>query len=257
MTADILSDPTYPHSTAEGFTGGCRGSHCPGPVSCRDVHTRYQGDFGFRRAIDAGETAAQIVERERKQVAEAAAAAKTARMTVKAQRPGKAVRGRQYVRKDPCVPITDNQRQVLQLHGEGLTDGEIAERLGKTRAQVNATRHHLQLQPNRASSTTDRIAAFHAKGLSDILIAKEIGRNLDYIRSRRRSLRLPINPHRPPVLKLDDLTRLHGEGLTDRQIGERLNVDPKYVGRRRRKLNLTPNSAPASSGASSFHQESA
>ncbi|WP_136043321.1 MULTISPECIES: hypothetical protein [unclassified Microbacterium] len=254
MTADILSDPTYPHSTAEGFTGGCRGSHCPGPVPCRDVHTRYQGDFGFRRAIDAGETAAQIVERERKHAAETAAAAKAAQMTVKAQRPGKAARGRQYVRKDPGVPITDNQRQVLHLHSAGLTDGEIAERLGKTRAQVNATRHHLRLQPNRASSTTDRIAAFHAKGLSDILIAKEIGRNLDYVRSRRRSLRLPINPHRPPVLKLDDLTRLHSEGLTDRQIGERLNVDPKYVGRRRRKLELAPNPAPASSGASSFQE---
>lgn len=251
MSADILSDPTHPHGTAEGFARGCRGSHCPAPMICRDVHFRYQGDYAFRKAINAGETAAQIIERERLQAEEDALAARAPRLSSKATAPGKVANGRQYVRKEPGAPITDNQRQVLTLHREGLTDREIAERLGKSRDQVNATRHHLKLKPNRAPSIADRIRKAHERGLTDTLIAQELGRSIDYIRARRRALSLQPNPHRPLVLKTDDLVRLHTEGLTDREISDHLNVDRRYVARRRRKLALAPNSAPALSGASS------
>lgn len=248
MSADIIHDPNYPHGTVEGFTRGCRGSHCPAPVTCHVVHTRYQGDYGFRKAIDAGETAAQVVEREQKTAEEAARAAKGVRLYYQATpRPA----GHARPSKPAGVPITQNQHQVLELHGQGLTDRQIAEKIGKTRDQVSATRKNLRLKPNVGITGDDLIRTAHAKGLSDILIAADVNLTVDYVRSRRRHLGLVLNPHSAMVLSTTDLVRLHTEGLTDRQIGETLNVDPKYVARRRRKIHLQPNPAPATSGASS------
>ncbi|KQQ65053.1 hypothetical protein ASF63_13865 [Microbacterium sp. Leaf320] len=85
MSADILSDPTYPHGTKTGFQSGCHGSHCPGAMTCRDVHTRYQGDYGFRKLIDAGVTPEQIIDQERR-AAKAAEEAARAALTAKRSR---------------------------------------------------------------------------------------------------------------------------------------------------------------------------
>ncbi|RBO73496.1 hypothetical protein [Microbacterium sp. H6] len=137
MSADILSDPTHPHGTTEGFDRGCRGSHCPADVSCRVVHLRYNGDFAFHRAIDSGMTPAEFVEQER--------ARPSAPRTL-----GKVVGRRQYVRRTPGVASTPYQQSIINLHALRLTDAEIAERLGKTRDQICATRRLLKLKANRS-----------------------------------------------------------------------------------------------------------
>ncbi|MFJ4173366.1 hypothetical protein [Microbacterium sp. NPDC089696] len=140
MNADIITDANYPHGTPEGFKNGCRGGHCPAEVSCRTVHTRYAGDFTFRRQIDAGMTPEQIVEAER--AAEAAA-----RPIVKRNA------NRVYARRVPGVANNPNQQAIKDLVDQGLTDAQIADRLGKTRGQVSSTRNYLKLPANRTRRT--------------------------------------------------------------------------------------------------------
>ncbi len=62
-TLDILDD-SIPHGTPHGYAEGCRGPACPAVISCRDVHRRYSGDWGFKRLIDAGVSLEEILERE-------------------------------------------------------------------------------------------------------------------------------------------------------------------------------------------------
>lgn len=52
-TIDLLDD-SFPHGTPRGYADGCRGAACPAVISCRDVHRRYSGDWGFRKLVDAG-----------------------------------------------------------------------------------------------------------------------------------------------------------------------------------------------------------
>ncbi|TFD27482.1 hypothetical protein [Cryobacterium cryoconiti] len=57
-TLDLYSDD-FPHGTPDGFEQGCRGSACPNQttdaMTCRKAHMRYQGDYQYRKAIDAGQ----------------------------------------------------------------------------------------------------------------------------------------------------------------------------------------------------------
>ncbi|WP_454113574.1 hypothetical protein [Microbacterium maritypicum] len=87
MNADIITNTTYPHGTVEGFQEGCNTAHCPADVSCKTVFTRFNGDYAFRRQINAGMTPAEIVAAEQEQAQEAAQAdlrAKRARPGVRA-----------------------------------------------------------------------------------------------------------------------------------------------------------------------------
>lgn len=63
-TIDIIED-RFPHGTPQGFANGCRGSGCPALISCRDIHTRYAGDWSFKRLIDAGTPLEEIIAREK------------------------------------------------------------------------------------------------------------------------------------------------------------------------------------------------
>lgn len=62
-TLDILDD-AFPHGTPHGFASGCRGAGCPALISCRDVRTRYAGDWGFKRLIDARVSLEEILARD-------------------------------------------------------------------------------------------------------------------------------------------------------------------------------------------------
>jgi len=57
--AEIYSNPDFPHGTKEGHEQGCKGSQCParvdGGMSCTMAHIKYQGDYAYRKCIDAGE----------------------------------------------------------------------------------------------------------------------------------------------------------------------------------------------------------
>lgn len=141
MNADILHDGNFPHGTPNGYNLGCHGSHCPSAIPCRDVHTRYRGDWAFRKQVDAGMTPAQIIEQEHAHPAPA---------TV----PGKNTRNRQYTRRTPGTANTPTQKAIKALLDQGLTDTEIAEHLGKTRDQVCSSRRFMQLPANRKAPAT-------------------------------------------------------------------------------------------------------
>ncbi|MCE0510868.1 hypothetical protein LVJ59_17615 [Microbacterium sp. KKR3/1] len=170
MNADIITDTTYPHGTVKGFEGGCTTGHCPAEVSCRTVFTRYKGDYAFNRQIKAGMTPAEIVAAEEAQAREAleaslaaqkaekeAKSARTreaARVRHNAARRGRRERARSTIRKGDGIPRTTLQVEIHRLHGEGLTDSQIAEHMGKTRNQIKGVRHDLKLTPNPAPATT-------------------------------------------------------------------------------------------------------
>lgn len=63
-TIDIIDD-RFPHGTPRGFAEGCRGAGCPSVISCRDIHTRYAGDWNFKRLIDAGTPLEVILAKDR------------------------------------------------------------------------------------------------------------------------------------------------------------------------------------------------
>ncbi len=151
MSAAALFDQSVPHGTPDGYQKGCRGSHCPAPVPCRDVYFRYAGDYGFRKALDAGMTAVEVVEAEREHAERLAEAARqgrgarpvvrTAAVSVGDRRPAA---NRARAGAAALIP-RDTLRALL---GEGLTDRQIADRLGLERRQVTRTRNTAGFERN-------------------------------------------------------------------------------------------------------------
>ena len=235
MSADILTDATYPHGTPAGFRGGCRGGACPAPVTCRDVFTRYNGDYAFRKAVDAGIPVAEFIATE-------ARIAETTRAAQAARRPARV--GRAQQKRLPGVASTENQAQVLALYREGMTDKEIAVKLGKTRDQVTAVRKHLALPVHRRESTDDRIRACHAQGMNDIQIAKHLNLGHEHISTRRRVMGLVRIPVKQRRISDEQMRDAHARGLTDRQVANEFMVDPRTAAKRRRSLGLPLNPAP-------------
>lgn len=162
MSADILSDPTHPHGTAEGFARGCRGSHCPAPVTCRVVHLRYHGDFGFRRAIDSGMTPEAVLAAE----AEDARRAAEEERAAKRRRPGPRAKASTGDRRPAAnraraaTRVLVPRESLRALLDEGLTDAEIGARLGFSRRQVAGARTTAKWarNPERKDRTTSHEA---------------------------------------------------------------------------------------------------
>jgi hypothetical protein len=146
MSADILSDPDFPHGSTEGYSRGCKGANCPALIACRDVHFRYAGDYDFRRAVDGGMTPAEVVEREQ-------AAAPSALRPVPAPR---GTRKRRTLGPDGLpVPASPYQAKVKELVTvRRYTDAQVAEALGKTRDQASAARKSLGLPVNPVRPST-------------------------------------------------------------------------------------------------------
>ena len=63
-TLDLLDD-SFPHGTPDGYRKGCRTAACPALIPCRTVHTRYAGDYTFKRRLDSGMPHAEILELDR------------------------------------------------------------------------------------------------------------------------------------------------------------------------------------------------
>lgn len=204
MNADIITDTSHPHGTVEGFRGGCTTGHCPSEVSCSTVHTRWAGDYAFRKQLDNGMTAIDIVTQEREQAEETARAAKEARMAAtrhaatirynEARRRARASRERHIE-----SPHNDT---IIRLHTEGRLDSEIAEHLGLGRRQVTTLRDSLGLKPNRGINT-DMIRTLHQQGLTDNQIADHINEHRARKANRRAiaavRLRLGLAPNPAPA----------------------------------------------------------
>lgn len=272
-------DDTYPHGTLEGYRGGCRGAICSAVASCLDVHVRYQGDYSFRRAVNAGEDPQVLFAAE---VAERAAVAARDKIANRAPRithepkPKKAGKPRTKDRpkkreRASVKPKGTRERyssvsermgdEIVRLHGEGVHDRKIGELLGVSRNTVMRVRHDKGLpaivQDRSATAGRPRrdrrgeVAALHAKGLTDAAIAAEMGLSTPHIASIRRAISLTANNPDGTAKKAqrlesrrDAVRAAYLEGLRDVQIAERLNLTEAYVGTIRRELQLRPHPMP-------------
>ena len=81
MSAMDIFEDGFPHSTREGYRQGCRGGACPaavdGLLTCSQANTRYQGDYGYRKLVDAGKTPQEIAAIDAEQLQAAHAKSKT------------------------------------------------------------------------------------------------------------------------------------------------------------------------------------
>ena len=150
---DILSDLT-PHGTVAGFDAGCRTNHCPAPIACHVFRTRYVGEFGFRKRVDAGWTAAELAAWDAEQTAAAHEAERAARRAERDARRARTpklrpvangstgVSGRTVTR----VLWSDDHVATLQrLVSQGKSDQEVADALGRTRQSVFEKRRALRI----------------------------------------------------------------------------------------------------------------
>lgn len=204
MSAFDQLDDSFPHGSVEGYRAGCRGRICPAEMSCADVYLRYCGDYGFRRRIDAGETAAAIFESERAAREGAAARDRAAqRAEVERRREAKEKREKRAGRpRDPRV--AEKHAEVARLHELGMNDPQIAEALGMSRPWVGKVRQELALPSLRSQGPRSgpaqpveqrvaEIANLHAEGLTDPEIADSLGLSRIYVANLRRSAKLRAN----------------------------------------------------------------
>ncbi|MFJ6427510.1 hypothetical protein [Microbacterium maritypicum] len=191
MNADIITDTTYPHSTIEGFQGGCNTAHWPAEVSCRTVHTRYVGDWAFRRQINAGMTPAAIV------------AAEKPELPVRARKPAPAPKAPTRKPKPSQRPSgSAHAGRVRELHGQGMLDKEIAEQIGIGRRTVTTIRDTLGLAPDHGVDA-DQVRRLPTDGLTDRQIADRINQTR-FRKIDRRTIwgvrkRLGLNPNPAPA----------------------------------------------------------
>lgn len=144
MNADIITAIDYPHGTAQGYRDGCHGSHCPSEVTCRTVHTRYNGDWAFRRQIESGMTPHEIVTIEHAQAQEAEEAERAQRSTetreAARERHNATRRANRAANLIPQAVLIP-RHTLRELLNQGLTDREIGDKLGLTRRQVTGARN--------------------------------------------------------------------------------------------------------------------
>lgn len=245
------------HGTVEGYRAGCRGSatSCGAEVSCATVHMRYQGDWGFRKRVDAGEDAAAIVIAERAE-ADAVRARDKAAARVHHRAGAKVAQvreKRQRAAKVREAPVREGKTELLReqikaLHAEGLIDSAIAERLGEQlgtityirKDRLDLPRNYKPKKPRPVSARELRhqtIRDMHASGATDDEIADKLGSKRTIVQQTRHRMgllanRLPAPDHNP------EITRLHGEGKTDTEIADALGIGRAHAQRLRQRLEL-------------------
>lgn len=93
-------------------------------------------------------------------------------------------------------------KEIRELHAQGLTDSEIAQKLGVRLSSVHYMRKTiLQLPSNtlaRIEAVKDTIRELHAQGLTDLEIAHRMGYAVSTINGHRRQMGLPFNPQVRP-----------------------------------------------------------
>lgn len=185
--ADLLEDG-FPHSTPEGYKAGCRGRSCIGVVengiSCADAFARYQGDYGFRKKVDAGMSPTEIVAEERNV-------------------PGPAVLAKpRPVEKPTAVPLSEEVRAEVEaavvdvaakppakeipLEEHGTTTGYNhgcrlkdacpgVERVGRSCTQaINAYQRDLKAARKKRASGTDAVEAVLSEKVVEAIAEHEL-----------------------------------------------------------------------------------
>lgn len=147
MTAADMLEDSFPHGTMNGYRQGCKTGHCPAPITCTDLRTRYQGDWAFRKRVDAGWTVEQLAAADAAAVEAAREAERAAnraiRATEKAARAsrkpstGMHGRGRSWT--------TEELDTLRTMRADGKNDKEIAAVLGRPHQSVQCKRQDLGL----------------------------------------------------------------------------------------------------------------
>jgi DNA-binding NarL/FixJ family response regulator len=231
-TLELLAE--MQHGTVAGYRAGCHGSQnsCGAAASCATVYTRYQGDWGFRKRVDAGEDpvdifAAELAEAEAVRVRDKAANRKHAKAEVEKQT-RRAVA--QIIRQD-----------VERLAQSGLTSKQIAAELGVSPTTVARARHALgvSIRVSQRHVDLDAVARLHGEGMLDKDIAEKLDASRDSVSRARKKLGLPRLRH--TKVSREDVSRLHAEGLMDVEIAARLGIDPSTVAKVRKQLGVSKN----------------
>ena len=153
-TADMLED-TFPHGTMKGYRQGCKTGHCPAPITCSQVRTRYASDYGFRKRVDAGWTVAELAAWDAEQAAAVVEAEKAAKAAEKRARQAENSRVHR-ARKSPSGvggagrPWTlEELGRLREMNAAGDTDYDIADAIGRPRKSVQTKRSALDLPRNK------------------------------------------------------------------------------------------------------------
>jgi hypothetical protein len=210
--ADMLED-SFPHGTPDGYANGCRGAHCPSVMSCRDVYSRYKGDWGFKRAIDAGTPLEEILRREAA-AREGVEARDRAAARAERAKPAKTPKPKTTPRpkKERPAPAAD----PLEVYRQQLTEWRAHRK--ELYAVVRAAER----------AVTDAIAA-RDRALAAFDEFVEAGEPQKPETPKSRQRRSDIAEH---------IARLHSEGLADDAVAEELGITTAYAGIVRRRLNL-------------------
>jgi hypothetical protein len=115
--------------------------------------TRYVGDWGFRKRVDAGWTADEIAAAEEAEAAERAAAEKAAARAIRdAEKAEQRARDRVARRKPRPAPVNawrpDEIQRIRDMHAAGELDIRIAEVLGRNASSVTKRRSAMGLPRN-------------------------------------------------------------------------------------------------------------
>lgn len=152
-------------------------------------------------------------------------------------------------RKIPSVQEL-RAKKIKDLYEKGLSDTEIAERIGVERSTITKWRQRRDLSPNRVwgkeRKDYPRRRKLYGEGLSDREIADEVGEAKRVICSWRKTRGLPANRKVGRSLRLKEekkRRRLYEDGLSDSEIAERVGVTRKAIGSWRRRRGLVANSA--------------
>lgn len=198
-TLELLT--TVEHGTVDGYRAGCHGSAnaCGAPVSCVTVFTRYQGDWGFRKRVDAGETPADILAEELAEADAVRARDKAANRKAKtdASKTNDArlakQRSRSALPKERELGVVDRIiNDVARLVGEGKTSKQIAAELNASETSVGRAREALKIPTSRKTVDRAEVARLHALGWNDTRIAEHLGvSNTSVSEIRRNELDLP------------------------------------------------------------------
>ncbi|KYK37618.1 MAG: hypothetical protein HXS46_18390 [Theionarchaea archaeon] len=115
--------------------------------------------------------------------------------------------------------------ELLELHQQGLTDREIAERLRVTQAAVNYRRQKLGLKNNyeRNTFSDNQLRKLYNQGLNDREISEALRVTQAAVNYRRGRLGLPSN-----YIREKSFLILYRKGLSAEEIAQKLDA-PLHV----------------------------
>ncbi|WP_353474804.1 hypothetical protein PVT71_14640 [Salipiger sp. H15] len=146
--------------------------------------------------------------------------------------------------------LTAREKAIVAFWREGMTDAEIAGKVGCTRGFVGVARRRLELAANTFRTCADdeaqrlrerRVAEFWGEGLADGKIAARLGCSTSTVVRVRNKLGLARILGRKSKVDDAELRKLHAEGKTDAQMAALFGVMPKTFKARRAALGLVRN----------------